>query len=507
MKGQDLRSGPDSRLLALNTIITLGGQVFVALAVIGLLPIIVEGLGADGYGLLSLALAIFGAFGLLDLGLGRTTTKFVAEYLNQGEFEKVGNIIFTSLMLQIFLGLIGGALLAILTPMLAEIILKAPYDRISDTKNTLYVLAMSTPVVLASAALRGTLEGAQRFCFVAYVKLFINLSTYVIPVIALHGDVEISRIVFWMLASRLAGVMAYFAGCVHAIPALRQRLSFDKRSLNTLFSYSGWVALSNIAVILLVYFDRFLIASLVTIGAVTYYSAPYELLNGLWIIPGAVSAVLFPAFSGMHRGNHEKLPELFTRPIKYILIMLGPIVLVMMVFSENILTLWLGQSFADESTLVLQLLAFGVVINSLAWTPANLLMGFGRPDVTAKIHLIQLPIYLVIAYPLINYFGIVGAAVAFCLRVIFEALLLFGASMRLIPQTRQIIYDSGIRNAIVCLLLLAFFVFCIGLLKTNLLLNVSLMLLSTAAFMVAVWQYALDRKDKFMITTFIPLFR
>jgi O-antigen/teichoic acid export membrane protein len=267
------------------------------------------------------------------------------------------------------------------------------------------------------------------------------------------------------------------------------------------------VLLSNVVVIFLVQIDRFLIASLVAIGAVTYYSAPYELLNGLWIIPGAVSAVLFPAFSRMHRGDRAKLPELFVRPIKYILILLGPIVLVMAVFSENILLLWLGQSFADSSALVLQLLVVGVLINSLAWTPANLLMGFGRPDVTAKIHLIQLPLYLLMAYPLIKNYGVVGAAVAFCLRVLFEALLLFGASMRSVPQTRQILYDSGIRNVIVCLLLLGCCVFCIALLKGAHLWNVSLVLLSTVGFVAAVWQSGLDKKDKSLIAAFMPLLR
>lgn len=507
MTAHNLASGPTSKVLALNTIINLLGQVFVALAVIGLLPIIVKGLGADGYGLLSLALVVFGAFGLLDMGLGRTTTKFVAEYLSQREFKKLGNIILVSLVFQCGLGIIGGALLAILTPTLAEKILKIPYDRIPDTKNTLYVLAISAPIVLASATLRGALEGAQRFDLVTYVKIFLNLSTYVIPVIALRGKVEISIIVFWMLVARLVGMAIYLAGCMHVIPALRQNLSFDKFSLRALFSYSGWVAVSNIVVILLVQIDRFLIASLVAMGAVTYYSAPYELLNGLWIIPGAVSAVLFPAFSGIHRSDHAKLPELFIRPIKYILITLGPIVLVMMSFSESILLLWLGQTFAKESTHVLQLLVLGVLINSLAWTPISLLMGFGRPDVTAKIHLVQLPLYLVVAYPLIHYWGIVGAAVAFSLRVTCEALLLFGASMRLIPQTRQIIHDSGIFNALTCLLLLAICAFAISLIKINLLCNVFLSLLSICAFIVAVWFYVLDRRDKNLFAAFVPLLK
>lgn len=49
------------------------------------------------------------------------------------------------------------------------------------------------------------------------------------------------------------------------------------------------------------------------------------------------------------------------------------------------LMLWLGSEFADNSTLVLQLLAVGVFINSLAHVPSGLEQGAGRPDLTAKL--------------------------------------------------------------------------------------------------------------------------
>ena len=43
---------------------------------------------------------------------------------------------------------------------------------------------------------------------------------------------------------------------------------------------------------------------------------------------------------------------------------------------------------------MLQILAVGVFINSLAQVPFALLQGVGRPDLTATLHLIELPLYL-----------------------------------------------------------------------------------------------------------------
>jgi O-antigen/teichoic acid export membrane protein len=93
------------RLLARNTLINFVGQVIpLAIGVIAI-PIIVRGLGTDRFGLLSLAWVVLGYFTIFDLGLGRATTKYVAEALGKGEEEKVPNLVWTTVAIQLILGL------------------------------------------------------------------------------------------------------------------------------------------------------------------------------------------------------------------------------------------------------------------------------------------------------------------------------------------------------------------------------------------------------------------
>jgi O-antigen/teichoic acid export membrane protein len=56
-----------------------------------------------------------------------------------------------------------------------------------------------------------------------------------------------------------------------------------------------------------------------------------------------------------------------------------------------------------------------------------MLTGQGRPDIVAKIHIAQIPLYTVVAYFLIRKYSIGGAAVAFTLRVSFETLLILSS--------------------------------------------------------------------------------
>lgn len=48
--------------------------------------------------------------------------------------------------------------------------------------------------------------------------------------------------------------------------------------------FGGWVTVSKAVGPLMMYFDRFLIGSLLTMTAVAYYTVPYELVTKLWVL-------------------------------------------------------------------------------------------------------------------------------------------------------------------------------------------------------------------------------
>jgi len=76
--------------------------------------------------------------------------------------------------------------------------------------------------------------------------------------------------------------------------------------------------------------------------------------------------------------DRSKAASLFARGTKMLFLMLYPITLLIATFAYEVLRLWLGASFADHSTRVLQWLAAGVFVNSLAQIPFALLQSAGR---------------------------------------------------------------------------------------------------------------------------------
>jgi len=489
-------------LLARNTVMNLVGNVIPLLVGLATIPYVARGLGADGFGILSIAWVLLGYFSLFDLGLGRATTKFVADALGRGEVGQIPGLVWTSLGFQFLFGAAGGLVVAAVIPFLVNRVLKIPPSLIGETKVTFFILAASLPVVLATNALRGVLEAGQRFDLVNYVKAPANISVFLLPAIALALGLHLPGIVLLLILARLAATLAYLVLCFKVFPALARTFLFEYWMLRPMLTYGGWLTVSNIVAPVLTYMDRFVIGTLVSIAAVGYYTAPSEMATRLWFIPFSMSATLFPAFSSLEAaGAKQRLEEIYSRSVKVLLLTLGPMLLVIAVFASDILRLWLGEDFAVKGTLVLQILSIGVLINSLASAPYCLLQGTGRPDVPAKFHLLELPLYAGVLWFLVERAGIAGAAVAWSLRQAVDATLLFWFSCRLRRVSFQALITKGILWCAGTLFGLGVILPTILTTGHVLLVRLFLSVLVLALFGVIAWSQAVDRREKSAITS------
>jgi Na+-driven multidrug efflux pump len=125
-----------------------------------------------------------------------------------------------------------------------------------------------------------------------------------------------------------------------------------------------------------------------------------------------------------------------------------------------------------------------------------MIQALGRPDLTAKFHLLQLPLHGLLLWWLVGLWGITGAALAQSIRLSVEALLLLVAACRMatLPFS-SLIYDKILQSS---LFLFLFIGLSIGI--TNLSLVMWQRLLGLAIVFLAVgttvWRYSLDRQDR-----------
>ena len=167
--------------LVRNTALNLAGLALPLAVGFFSIPLVVRALGNDRFGILALVWVVFGYFGLFDLGLGRTTTRAIADALGRGDTARLPATLWTTVHLQTGLGLLAAVLSHLAAPLIAGRLLNIPEGFERETVLTLRLVGWSLPVMFVASSFRGVLEAAQRFDLVNAVKVPTNVLFYLLP--------------------------------------------------------------------------------------------------------------------------------------------------------------------------------------------------------------------------------------------------------------------------------------------------------------------------------------
>ncbi len=494
------------RTLTRNAILNLIGNGIPLLVGIFAIPIIIGGLGTEAFGAFQLGWAVLAYFAMFDLGLGRATNKFVAEYIGRGDLAALPGIVVSSSAIQTVLGVLGGVLLAALVPFLINRVFNIDPSMVSEVTTAFRLLAAAVPVVLVATSFRGVLQAFQRFDLVNAVQAATGVATYILPVVALSFGAGLVGVVALTIGVRFVALGAYASLCYLAIPPLRRPVQLRLPLLRRLIAYGGWVTVSNVVAPLLVYLDRIVIGSLLTLTAVTYYTAPYEVISRFTIIPASIVPPLFSAFSTIAATHDmQRLQSLFYRAAKVLLIVTAPIALAVILVARPGLALWLGEDFADRSTLVAQIFMAGMFINAMAQLPYATLQGVGRADLVAKFHVVELPIHVVLLWHLVPRWGIVGAAYAFFARITLDAILLYTGTLRVYglpggkPLKQFFIRAGGLLPPLALVTIL------VAELASTLIARLAGIALITAIYLAVTWRFLLEPDERANLASLLGL--
>lgn len=426
------------RHLNRSTVWNLVGQAAPIPVALFAVPLLMHGLGTDRFGVLSIAWVFVGYLSLFDLGLGRALTKLVSERLGNGHEDEIPPLIWTGLLIMVLLGLVGSTLVALLSPILLDRVLRVPSVLRTETVHAFHLLALSVPIVTLMVGLRGILEAYGRFDLTNAVRIPMGIMTFAGPVMVLPFSNSISAVVGVLVVVRVIATIAHACQCMRVIPVLKTKLAFRRSLARTLLTFGGWIAVSNVIGPALLYLDRFMIANIISMSAVAYYTAPYDVITKLWIIPTACTGVMFPAFSSTYEQNERHTAKLYRKGSVSVFALMLPLVLLMIAFADKGLRIWLGPEVASHSVRVAQLLALGLLIHSQALVSSALVQAVGRPDLTAKLHLAELPLFVSYLLPLLHAFGIVGAAISWVIRVSISATVLGYVARRLLSSSSRL---------------------------------------------------------------------
>ena len=284
-------------------------------------------------------------------------------------------------------GVVGGVVLYLAASPLLTQIFKMPEVLRGEILGVLPWVAASVPLATMSGVLSGTLEGCDRFLVVNFLQVLGSILFKIVPLLAvLVWGPELTVIIPAAVLTRTISALSLAIAAVRALPAKHIRLP-QRIWARKLVGYGAWVSVTTLVSPLLLSLDRMMIGSVLGARSVAYYSVPYNLVNKVAVLPGALVRAMFPRLSNQSSCDAK---ELTTRAVRLIGIGMTLVIAPAILLIGPFLKLWVGAEVAGHATPVAQIILLGLWVNSLAQAPFNLLQAQGHPDVVAKFHVLEL---------------------------------------------------------------------------------------------------------------------
>lgn len=392
------------------------GIIFIGLAISKILGyvyrLITARLGVEQYGMLSLALGIFGIAVMIGgLGLPSGALRFVAFYLGKKKTAAARGVIVFSLKLALLFSLLTSAALIFFSKYIAVSIFHTP-----ELTNIIRLIAIGVPFYLIGANIRDILRGFQQLKYEVYSE---NIAENLVKIIVTVGLIFLGYGIFGAIAAFVIALvvsmimMAYFLDR-KVFPVLHRNLDIEYAPslAKKILRFSLPLSFGSLLTLCISWLDTFMIGYFLDTANVGLYNAAVPTTQLLNIFPFAMVAMFFPRLTELF--SKKKIVEMasvYKVLTKWIFLLNLIIASLLLLFPKEILRILFGEVYVGAA-FSLVVLAVAYFVSYYTFTSTYLLMVLEKTKYLLYNSVLVLLCNLVLNYYLIPKFGLIGAALA-----------------------------------------------------------------------------------------------
>lgn len=391
---------------AFANICRIGIGAFIALA---LPPFLTKILSKDAYGTWLFILQLSTYVSFLEFGIQTAVGRYVAHHNELGEFKQRDSIVSTALVI-----LTGSALLAIcgistLAWKLPNLFQSMPTELHQDAQLALFYVGTSLAVALPFSVFGGIFIGVQRYDVPAWITGISRLLGGVFIVLIAHVSHSIVMMAIVMAVTNVGSGLWQFLAYRKVASDIRiSRQGISKATGLEITTYCLTLTITTIGMLLVSGMDT-IIVGYFDYKSVVYYSLAASLTTFLIGIHTAIFGAMMPKAAAIGANQDcDALGNLLITSTRYGAIILIVTSLPLVLGANWFLTLWLGISYADQTTLLLQLMVIANCIRYLGSPYATIAMAIGAQKQTILASLSEGLVNIIISVILTAQYGLIG---------------------------------------------------------------------------------------------------
>jgi O-antigen/teichoic acid export membrane protein len=405
-----------TRKIAKNTSILFSSQILSYILIFFYTIYIARFLGAEGFGILSFALAFSGIFSIFaDLGLN---TLIVREVARDNSLSK--KLLGNGIIIKSILAFFSFGLIALSINLLG-------YPR--ETIIVVYLVSISVILTSISGIFYSIFQAYEKMEYQSLSQITISILMFlgVILAIKLGFNIVGFGLVYFLTSLITLFFTLFLYSWKFSLPKFEIDLRFWISTLKEAFPYG----LAGIFVMIYYWIDSIMLSIMVGNEVVGWYNAAYRIIFIFLSFHTIFIISIFPVMSKFFKTSNKALKFAFERSFKYLLIISIPIAIFTTLLANKIVLFIFGANYIP-SIIALQILIWTIIFMFLNGLGGNLLGSVNKQIIVTKITGVGAVSNILLNLLLIPKFSYIGASFA---TVITEFILM--------PILIYIIWKSG----------------------------------------------------------------
>jgi len=411
----------------INAAANFAANIWLALLSIIFVPVYLFYIGIETYGLIGIFSSIQAFIVLLDFGLSPTLNRELARLAAlKNQTQEIHDIKRTleipNWICAIFLAL----LLSSLAPLIARYWVNPKDLSVETVTQALIIIAVNIAIQFSINFYTGGLMGLQKQLLLSIINMICGtLRTVGAFLVLAFVSRTIQGFLLWQGLIALLQVVLMALTLRKSLPPSLEKGRFQKDSLRKIWRFAAGMTGLSVVGLILTQTDKVILSRLLNLEAFGYYTLAVTMASmAIGMVASSITHAVYPQFSGLVSvGDETALRELYHRSCQVMSVFIFPVMIILALFSYDILLIWTRkEDIAANTYLLLSLVAIGNGLQSSMWLPHTLQLAHGWTklsfylNVTAIVFLVPLMIFGVYQY------GAVGGAAAWVILNAFYIL-------------------------------------------------------------------------------------
>lgn len=384
-----------------NILSNYASQFYIAVVGIAMVPLYVQYMGAEAYGLVGLFAMLQVWFGLLDVGLTPTMARESARFQGGGstalEYRRL-----TRALEGIFLGVatFGGILLFVMASPMASGWLKASELSTHEITASLQLIALIVALRWMSSFYRGVITGAERLVWLSVFNSLVATGRFVLVLpLLIFVSAAPSAFFAFQLGMAMVELLGLTWIAYRLFPPVEnvQRIKWEWTPLKPVLKFSLSIATISTVWVLVTQTDKLILSKILVLTEYGYFTVAILVASGIMIVSSPISSAIMPRMTRLHvEGNNDELIAVYRQATQIVTVTAIPIALLLIFFAPQVLWAWTGdKTLVERAAPVLSLYSIGYAFLAVSAFPYYL--QYAKGDL--RLHLIGSILFLVLLIP------------------------------------------------------------------------------------------------------------